>query len=273
MSTKTNQKLWVIGDSFANLRHGKESWQLLLKDKFVGDSAIVSGRGGRDIQTIIDIFLKSLHLINDNDFVVLVLPTSARVRYPMKSSRLYLDYQPKGDIEILKNTISDEFTAYHANSTYHSDVKKELIYPLDIINDTMIEDLDEHDREKYYTQRDILNFFKKKSKLSYNQISTIINTSEAVLSNYNKQFYSFSKSFKFKTIFLSWSDDFNIFDKTNVITKSKLEDTLGKLQTQHELYIETNGEFGVYGDWHWSVFTDKKISEYIINNNSNYFVK
>jgi len=273
MNTKTHQKLWIFGDSFANIRHAESSWQLLLKNKFVGNGMIVSGRGGRDIQTIIDIFLKSLHLINDGDFVIMILPTSARVRYPIAIPRLEIDYGLGTLIKGLKESLLDGFTSYHAHSSYHTNIKKELIYPLNIIDDKLIEDLDENDagRELIYGERQIKHFVKKASKLSYNQMSTLINTSESVLKNYNQQFYSFSKGFKFKTLFLSWADDFDIFDESVIITKSKLEKELGHLHTDHEMFLETNGKKGKEWDFHWSERTDAKFSEYIIKNNPLYF--
>jgi hypothetical protein len=269
MNSKTNQKLWIFGDSFATIRNGEASWQILLKNKFVGSDMIVSARGGRDIQTIVDIFLKSLHLINDDDLVIMILPTSSRVRYPLKESVLNLESNGGMNIEHLKEYISDGFIAYHANSIYHKNLKSKLIFPFDVIDDMMLEDIDENldNRERYYNLNEIKKILNKKQKLSYNQISTIINTSETVLKNYNNQFYSFSKAFKFKTIFFNWSDDFEIFDKSVVISDNQI----GKLQTQHELYIESDNQFGEYGDHHWSNGGNIKFSEYIINNNPKYF--
>ena len=271
MNSKTNQKLWIFGDSFATIRNGEMSWQILLKNKFVGSDMIVSARGGRDIQTIIDIFLKSLHLIDDNDLVIMILPTTTRVRYPLKESLLNLELSNDLKNDTIKQFVSDGFTAYHPNSVYHKDIKSKLIFPLDVIDDTMIEDITENlgNRERYYNITEIKKILNKKQKLSYNQIATIINTSNTTLENYNNQFYSFSKAFKFKTIFFSWSNDFEIFDKSVVISNKQIEN----LQTQHELYVESNKQFGEYGDHHWSDNGNKEFSEFIIKNNSNYFVK
>jgi len=139
---KTNQRLWIFGDSFATLRNGNNSWQLLLKDKFVGKNMIVSGRGGRDIQTIIDIFLKSLHLINEDDFVVMIIPTSIRVRYPIKNDKVIIDYGNISELDGLSESLRDEFTGYNPHSPHHlNNIKKELIYPLNVIDDSLIEDI------------------------------------------------------------------------------------------------------------------------------------
>jgi hypothetical protein len=72
-------------------------------------------------------------------------------------------------------------------------------------------------------------------------------------------------------MFLSWCNEFNVFDKSVVFTNSKIENEIGKLETENDLYIKTNGKFGKYGDWHWSEESDAKISEYIIKKNSEYF--
>ncbi len=274
---KTNQKLWIFGDSFAMLRHGELSWQILLKNKFIGDDVIVSGRGGRDIQSIIDIFLKSLHLIKDDDLVIMILPTASRIRYPIKEPELNLLLNDGTITNELESCISDCFTAYHPNSIFHKNIKSKLILPLDIIDDTMIEDVDENDedksRERHYNIFETKELINKKQKLSHTQIATFINTSESALKNYNEQFNSFSKAFKFKMMILSWCSEFDIFDETIIISDYKLQKQLGKLQSEHDLYMETNGKFGNYGDFHWSESSDKKISEFIINNNPNYFVK
>ena len=273
MNTKTNQRLWIFGDSFANIRNGDSSWQILLKNKFVGNDVIVSARGGRDIQTVIDIFLRCLHLIKDDDLVIVMLPTLARVRYPIKNEILKIDLGEELNIDGLSDSIADGFTAYHAHSIYHKNIKKELMFPLDVMDDSMIEDLSENEknREPYYGEFEIKNFLNKKNKLSYDEMGIFINTSNIMLHNYNKQFYSFLKTFKFKINFFSWSTDFEMFDDNVVTTIPKIEKNIGEFQTLHQLYIQTNGENGVYGDHHWSELGDKKFSEYIIKNNLKYF--
>ena len=271
---KTNQKLWIIGDSFAAMRNGKLSWQYLLKERFVGKDLIISTRGGRDIQTIIEIYLKCLHIIADDDLVILMLPTTARVRYPITNPKICLDFGENLKMDKLNESVEDSFIAYHANSNYHSNIKKDLIHPLNVIPDTLIEDLyeNEFDRETYYNEFELNYFLNNSSKFSYNQLSTIINTSKPVLDNYNKQFYSFSKAFKFKTLFLSWSYDFDTLgNDSNIIGRSELEKNMGELETLHALFLKSNGEDGIEGDFHWSKNADKKIYEYIVKNNSKYF--
>lgn len=273
MNIKTNQRLWVFGDSFATIRHGDLSWQSLLRNQFIGKDMIVTGRGGRDIQTIIDLFLKSLHLINDDDIVIIIVPTSSRVRYPLNEAVFELESNSSSKIDGLDNSMADGFTAYYPFTPYHRELKSKLMFPLNIMDDDMIEDIGENieNREPYYGEIEIENFLNKKSKLSYNEMCTFINTSKTVLENYNNQFYSFSKTFKFDINFLSWCNDFEIFDDSVVICNNQIETDIGKLQTEHLLYIESDGKYGGYDDHHWSELGDKKFSEYIIKNNSKYF--
>ncbi len=269
MITKTNQRLWIFGDSFANVRNGEKSWQILLKNRFVGNDIICSARGGRDIQTIIDIFLQSLHLINDDDFVIMILPTTARVRYAVSNPRCLMDMGNELNNLELTKSLMDGFTAYHAHNPHHKNIKNELLYPFNKIDDKFIEDFDEHNyaREILFENAELNRILSKQSKFSYNQTSVLINTSDAMLESWNTQFYSFSKAFKFEMMFYSWSNDFEIFDKSVVISDNQI----GKLQTQHELYIESDNQFGEYGDHHWSDDGNIKFSEYIINNNPKYF--
>jgi hypothetical protein len=274
MNIKTNQRLWIFGDSFAMALHASLSWQTLLRNKFVGKDVIVTGRGGRDIQTIIDLFLKSLHLINDDDYVIIIIPTSSRVRYPLNEAVFELELDSRYlTIDGLDNSMADGFTAYYPFISDHKEIKSKLMFPLNIMDDDMIEDVGENTRgrEPYYGEVEIKNFLKKKSKLSYSEMCTFINTSKTVLENYNNQFYSFSKTFKFDINFLSWCNDFEIFDDSVVICNNQIERDAGKLQTQHELYIESDGKYGKHGDLHWSELGNKKFSEYIIKNNSKYF--
>ena len=55
--------LWVFGDSFTGMHHGvngTESWMWLVYKSFVGNKLHISSKGSRDVQTIIDIFLRNL---------------------------------------------------------------------------------------------------------------------------------------------------------------------------------------------------------------------
>jgi len=90
-TTGTEQKLWIVGDSFAGLSFGKNSWQWSLYEAFTGKNVYISSKGSRDIQTIFDIFLQNIHKINSNDVVILFLPTLTRFRLPLKHS--YVDVE------------------------------------------------------------------------------------------------------------------------------------------------------------------------------------
>ena len=61
-----DRKLWVIGDSFAGMY--PDNWIEELVKHFNGNDWYVSSNGGRDVQTIIDIFLRNLKSIKKDDY-------------------------------------------------------------------------------------------------------------------------------------------------------------------------------------------------------------
>ena len=86
----TQRKLWIVGDSFTGVE--KDCWISHILKYFDGNSHHVSSSGSRDMQTILDIFLRNLHRINKDDLVILCIPTAQRVRLPRKT--------PKDDVEL-----------------------------------------------------------------------------------------------------------------------------------------------------------------------------
>ena len=89
-------KLWVIGCGFCTptVNHADSTaWPYMLFDKLklmgMVNSKMIDGQGSRDLQTIIDIFLKLLPDIKKEDYVILSLPPP-RWRIPLDNQTLFV---------------------------------------------------------------------------------------------------------------------------------------------------------------------------------------
>ena len=69
--------IWLIGDSFIDETSVDDSkkWSSILKEKFKGDNIFLLGKGGLDINTILDTLLINLSQIKEDDLVIIYLPT------------------------------------------------------------------------------------------------------------------------------------------------------------------------------------------------------
>jgi len=83
-------KLYIIGDSFTRpCDYSKgfvpfyDDWCRLLQSYNPHLELLVDGRPSRDVQTIIDIWIKLLPQINDGDYLIICLPTFVRTRLPL----------------------------------------------------------------------------------------------------------------------------------------------------------------------------------------------
>jgi hypothetical protein len=257
---KSDSKLWIIGDSFTATRHGDDSWPILLNKSFVSDKIYVSSDGSRDIQTIIDIFLKNLHKIKENDFVILMLPTTVRFRLPLENQNIDNAYGGNNEdnykslfigngrytsfkqLEMMKNDSHDIFEKYK---------NTKIEYPLSEIDP------------------DLFHIAAKKwNSHSFSSILATINSSKASITNYNQILNSFKNYFPFKIELYSWIDE---LDETIVQTKKIITNKCGLWHTDWEDFIETNGKSGNNGDSHWSKKMDKTFANMVIKENPKYF--
>jgi hypothetical protein len=254
---KTDSKLWIIGDSFTGMRHENDSWPFILKESFIGRRTYVSSDGSRDIQTIIDIFLKNLHNIKQNDFVILMLPTTARFRLPLEN--------PNVDTQFPDSEEGYYESLFIGNTRYDSieeliKMKDYSFYDFQIYEQCKLEfPLSELDIDVF---RDIVN------PKSFTSIIKSINASKASIRNYNEILNSFKNYFPFKIELYSWIDE---LDETIVQTKKIITNKCGLWHTDWEDFIETNGESGKHGDSHWSKKMDKTFANMVIKENPKYF--
>ena len=84
-------KFWAIGDSFVDPYEGAirtKKWASIMKRNLKSDKYFLFGNGGFDAETILDNLLLNLHLIEDDDLVVIFLPTLWRHRLPLNEKMI-----------------------------------------------------------------------------------------------------------------------------------------------------------------------------------------
>lgn len=234
-----DKKLWIIGDSFTGIQYrGVKSWTEIVSENFNGTRFYVSSKGSRDFQTILDIFLKNLKNISENDFVILVIPTLTRTRLPLNNSMIDVELSNENSND-LKNH-KDYFigtTSYSKNSP-----NSKLEPPLN--------DSEEKDMERG------------------SELWSIVNSSNASKSNYLEIIDSLNSYLPFEMFIWSWTDE---IESEFILNKSKIVQELKIWETLHNVYIKTNGKEGVEGDAHFSKQMNEKFAEYIIKQFSQHF--
>jgi len=223
-------KLWIIGDSFTGLAScGNPSWPEILADKFVGGKYFISSRSSRDFQTILDIFLRHLKKIKEDDFVILAIPTLVRTRLPLQ--------KPVHDITKSNFYRYEDATDYFIGT--HS-------YTAD---------------SEYYKLEAPLTGLDDKIVNESVSIWSIVNSSEASKKNYLGIIESLKKYFPFEIFVWSWEDEL----KSDLIeNKSQITKSIGFWHTYCDLYNETNGLEGKKDDGHFSPKMHKAFADYLI---------
>lgn len=238
-----DKKLWIVGDSFAGIY--KNAWVETLANKFKGNDFYVSSCGSRDVQTILDIFLRNLKDIKSNDFVILFLPTLKRVRLPLQIPRTDVELSKTLIVESQKRKHLDYFIGIEAYQI--NDESKKLEEPLNTITDK--------------------DFENRNFNLNQNLIE-IVNGSIAYKNNIKEIIKSLKSYLPFNFLIFSWTDELDIDE---VFTYSKIEKEIGFWESLHMEYLKTNGERGNKDDFHWSEAMHKAFADYIIVNFPEYF--
>lgn len=247
-------KLWIIGDSFTGCSpDGKSAWTEIVTKKFKGKNHHVSSKGSRDVQTIIDIFLRNLKDIKTEDFVILFLPTTVRYRLPR--------IEPIIDVEMNDTLTTFEQKKYHLEFFSHlkfSDGDKSVLeYPLGLI-----------DEIKHWNQSTPSYLKSGEINFTYADVLSIIAGSDAMKNNLNEILFSFKNYFPFNMAFFSWTDE---YDENTVIGKKELTNEIGFWHTLRDLYEETNGEQGSRGDSHFSPKMHNAFADYVISKFPQFF--
>lgn len=230
-----DNKLWIFGDSFANSgdrTKGEIHWTQIVCDKFKGKEYQVSSKGSRDFQTILDIFLRNLKNISKDDFVILIIPSLGRVRLPLKT--------PIVDIELSNNKepnwIESNIDYFMGQASYRNQSPKcELESPLTGIDEFIL-------NEKI-------------------EITSIINDSNASKNNYLEIIQSLKSYLPFEIFVWTWD---NQIESEFVLNRKQITEIIGYWHTLRDLYEETNGECGKFGDAHFSPKMHKAFADYLI---------
>lgn len=228
-------KLWIIGDSFTggSGSEKRKHWPEILCDKFKGEKYYVSSKGSRDFQTILDIFLRNLKNIKNDDFVIIVLPTLSRIRVPLKTPSLDVEYSNEYFLEEQKQKCLDYFVGA---SSYRKDSETTILeFPLTNVEEDIFD--------------------------NGNQLGYIVNSSTASKENYIQIIKSFKQYFPFEIYIWSWENEV-LCDE--VETKNQIEERIGFWHTLRNLWEETNGVEGSFGNVHWSPKMHKAFADYLI---------
>jgi hypothetical protein len=239
-------KLWIIGDSFTGGSMDRQSsWVEIAVKKFKGERYYVSSRGSRDVQTVIDIFLRNLKDIKPEDMVILFLPTTVRHRLPR--------IEPIVDVEMSDGLKTLEQKAVHLEFFSHlkfSDSGQSLLeYPLGLIDEN---------KWNLHTSSQIKS---GENNFTHGNVLSLISGSDAMKNNLNDILFSFKNYFPFELALFSWTDEYN---ENTVIGKKQITEIIGYWHTLKDLYEETNGEEGKVGDAHFSPKMHKAFADYII---------
>lgn len=228
---KMKNNLFVIGDSFCRdsfyvkptLNQNKCFWAYELSNK-LNTNLICDGEPSRDVQTIIDNWIKIISSIGTEDYLVICIPFFKRTRLPLSEK----DYQlfERGDIKYVNrfvgtpsynntNTEIETFGKQYSWKKFEEDLKVQ-----EIINGSMA-----------------------------NQLN-LIEVIESLYHLTNGKKYVFS-----------WD---NMDYKSYIIEdKDILTTNIGEWETHRDVFYQSNGKHGLENDIHWSYRMNGLFSEYL----------
>jgi hypothetical protein len=211
-------KLYIIGDSFVRpCDYSKgyvefyDDWCKLLQSYNPHLELLVDGAPSRDVQTIIDIWIKILPHLNNDDYLIICLPPFLRTRLPIKESHW--------EISNLNNTIVNRFVGTSGYTSY---------------GDNLLDDID--------------CSIESIRKLDY---QSQINSSKSSTLNQLEIIESLIKVSNSKTFVFSW--DVVDYKFHWMLDKNIIEEGIGlPFESLNDVWSNTNGEKGMFGDGHWS---------------------
>jgi hypothetical protein len=229
-------RISVIGDSFVRQPNPNDVpqdktlsdcwWIQLIKDKFVDADFFIDGLPSRNVQSIIDNWIKLIPTTKDEDVTILILPYFARTRLPKKS--------PEGIHDDKNNFVY--FDRFIGTLSYVQAEYCELEY---WEND--------HDQDHMY-------------KLMIPQ--EIINSSDASFYNWIEVIESLKKLTKGKVLIFCWD---NLKIKTDLIEdKEIITKNIGYWESFDDLFKKTDGNDGMRGNLHWSFPYNVDFGKYVL---------
>jgi hypothetical protein len=229
-SVKSN-KILFIGDSWVDsFKFGHHLDKNVPSSAFDfwnknGFSPLFFGSSSRDVQTILDLWIKSIPYLSTDDLLVIILPFFGRTRLPNNE---YGDFNETKNIPHFKNYFIGT-NSYNQKSNV-----------LEIWGNQY-----EHD------------YFIKKL-----ETQELINSSNASILNFTEIIDSLYKITPCKKIVHCW--DYKKIDSNIIIYREEMTELLGMWETNGMVYERTNGEFGSQGDFHWSHDMDMKFMNFLL---------
>jgi hypothetical protein len=81
--SKMNNRLFIIGDSFAAPSNDGSFYGKILQEDFPRMKVAWAGQSSRDLQSIIDDWIKLLPHLTENDYLIVAIPVFYRTRLPL----------------------------------------------------------------------------------------------------------------------------------------------------------------------------------------------
>jgi hypothetical protein len=231
-SVKSN-KILFIGDSWVtNLFHN----ELYSPDSTIhrfwvdnGYDPYFQGAPSRDTQTILDIWIKYIQYLSQNDVLVIFLPLFGRTRLPRKDHGNF----PNGELPRFNHF-------FVGTKSYHP--KEDFL-------------------EIWGNQYEPEYFYKEL------ETQELINGSNASILNYTEVIHALHKLTPCKKIIHCW--DYKKFHSDVIIYREEMTKLIGVWDTLGDVYERTNGEQGKKGDGHWSPDMNIKFMNFLLKHFNN----
>jgi hypothetical protein len=229
-----SNKIMVIGDSFAMapnpndlIGYDKDDyfWVDVLKKNYPESKFFIDGVPSRDVQTMVDNWIKLIPTINPEDFLIVGFPYMGRTRLPAKLGQgMYTD-----DNEFV---YFDRFIGTRQFNNKYNELE-------------------------FWGKDYDMDYF---VKLMEGQ--EIINMSNAAHYNFIEIVESLVKITPCKTYLFSW-DYMKI--KSNLIEdRQDITNNIGHWESITDEYYNTGGKRGSIGNLHWSFGYNKFFGEYVL---------
>lgn len=228
------KKILIIGDSFCGKmdwvlprpNEDKSYWPDTLKCNLPDYQVIVDSFPSRDVQTIIENWIRAIKHLKSDDFLIICLPYFSRTRLPLSEDHYT---QSEIDEDIL-------YTRFVGTPSFNN-------------NFTSLE---------FWGREYPWKYFEK--ELSCQEI---INTSISNQKTTIEVIESLIELTKCKTYVFSW-DNMDI-KSSKIEDRITLESNIGFWETHRDVFLSTNGIYGLEGDFHWSYKMNLHFGNYVIN--------
>ena len=223
-----NKKILFIGDSWVTnlFNNHVEGTKCPIKSFWIdeGFSPYFLGDPSRDIQSIIDLWIKCIPHLTPDDLLVIFLPVFNRTRLPLNEKQCY---SIMGDV-IKINSYFRGTKSYDQKFTFLEMWGNEYSY----------------------------DYFSKKM-----ETQELINGSNASVLNYIEVIDSLYKITPCKKLVHCW--DYKKHNSEFIIYREEMTELIGMWETRAEIHIRTNTEQEMEGDFHWSDDMNMEFMEFL----------